>query len=199
MKLNRNGVRMKVSQLKIGVILSYVTMIVQNIIAIVYTPIMLRLLGQSEYGLYQLVYSVVSYLGLLNFGFGSAYVRFFSRFKVKNDKQGIAGLNSMFMVVFVIIGIIALLSGGILVGNIENIFGNSLTDAELSTARILMVLMVINLAVSFPSSVFDSYVTAHECYFFQRVISLLQTILNPFLTLPLLLMGYKSVSIVQRK
>ncbi len=184
------------NQLKVGVILSYVTMIVQNIIAIVYTPIMLRLLGQSEYGLYQLVYSVVSYLGLLNFGFGSAYVRFYSRFKVKNDKQGIAGLNSMFMVVFVIIGIIALLSGGILVGNIENIFGNSLTDAELSTARILMVLMVINLAISFPSSVFDSYVTAHECYFFQRVISLLQTILNPFLTLPLLLMGYKSVSLV---
>ncbi len=31
---------------------------------------MLRLLGQSEYGLYQLVYSVVSYLSLLSPGFG---------------------------------------------------------------------------------------------------------------------------------
>ena len=55
---------MKTNQLKIGVVLSYVSMIAQNIIAIVYTPVMLRLLGQSEYGLYQLVYSVVSYLGL---------------------------------------------------------------------------------------------------------------------------------------
>ena len=45
------------NQLKIGVILSYVTMAIQNIIAIVYTPVMLRLLGQSEYGLYQLLYS----------------------------------------------------------------------------------------------------------------------------------------------
>ena len=60
----------KTNQLKIGVMLSYVSMIVQNIITIVYTPVMLRLLGQNEYGLYQLVYSVVSYLGLLNFGFG---------------------------------------------------------------------------------------------------------------------------------
>ena len=33
------------NQLKIGVILSYVTMAIQNIIAIVYTPVMLRLLG----------------------------------------------------------------------------------------------------------------------------------------------------------
>ena len=187
---------MKNNQLKIGVILSYITMIVQNIIAIVYTPVMLRLLGQSEYGLYQLVYSVVSYLGLLSFGFGSAYVRFYSRFKVKDDNQGIAGLNSMFMIVFIIIGIIALLAGGVLVGNIENIFSNSLSNNEINTARILMVLMVINLSVSFPSSVFDSYVTAHECYFFQRLISLLQVVLNPFIALPLLLLGYKSISLV---
>lgn len=57
---------MKTNQLKIGIILSYVTMFAQNIIGILYTPIMLRLLGKSEYGLYQLVYSVVSYLGLLS-------------------------------------------------------------------------------------------------------------------------------------
>lgn len=187
---------MKVNQLKIGVVLSYVSMIVQNIIAIVYTPVMLRLLGQSEYGLYQLVYSVVSYLGLLSFGFGSAYVRFYSRYKVKDDQEGIAKLNGMFMIVFNIIAIIALLAGGVLVGNVNNLFSKSLTANEINTATILMILMVINLAISFPSSVFDSFVTAHECYFFQRVISLLQTVLNPFLTLPLLVMGYKSISLV---
>ena len=187
---------MKSNQLKIGVLLSYITIFAQNIIAIFYTPIMLRLLGQSEYGLYQLVYSVVSYLGVLSFGFSSAYVRFFSRFKVKDDRQGIAKLNGMFMTVYIIIGIVALLAGGVLVINVENIFSASLTVSELSTARILMILMVINLAVSFPSSVLDSYVTAHECYFFQRFISLLQVVLNPFLTLPLLLMGYKSISLV---
>ena len=72
----------------------------------------------------------------------------------------------------------------------------SITYFQIGTARILMLLMVINLAISFPSSVFDSYITAHEQYLFQRVISLLQVVLNPFLTLPLLLMGYKSVSLV---
>lgn len=184
------------SQLKIGVILSYITMIVQNIIAIAYTPIMLRILGQSEYGLYQLVYSVVSYLGLLSFGFSSAYVRFYSRFKINDDQTGISHLNGMFMTVYIIIGLIALLAGGILVGNVQNIFGDSLTVNELTTAKVLMRLMVINLAISFPSSVFDSYITTHECYFFQRVLSLFQVVLNPFLTLPLLLMGYKSISLV---
>lgn len=187
---------MKNNQLKIGVMLSYITMFAQNIIGILYTPIMLRLLGKSEYGLYQLVYSVVSYLGLLSFGFSSAYVRFYSRLKVKNDIEGIARLNGMFITIFLIIALISVLSGSVLVFNVELIFKQSLTPSEINTARILMVLMVFNLAVTFPSSVFDSYVTAHECYFFQRVIGLLQTVSNPFLTLPLLLMGYKSISLV---
>lgn len=187
---------MRYNQLKIGVILSYVTMFTQNIIGILYTPIMLRLLGKSEYGLYQLVYSVVSYLGLLSFGFGSAYVRFYSRYKVNDDEESIAKLNSMFITIFLLISLICILAGSVLVYNVETIFKSGLTASEIGTARILMILMVFNLSVTFPSSVFDSYVTAHECYFFQRIVNLLQTILNPFLTLPLLLMGYKSISLV---
>ena len=184
------------SQLKAGVALSYAAMAAQNIIALVYTPVMLRLLGQSEYGLYQLVYSVVSYLGLLSFGFGSAYIRFYSRFKVKNDNEGIARLNGMFIIIFSVIAVISLIAGAVLVGNIDNLFSKTLTADELGTARILMILMVINLAISFPSSVFDSYVMAHECYFFQRMLYLSTVVLNPLISLPLLLMGYKSVSLV---
>lgn len=187
---------MRFNQLKIGVILSYITMIMQNIIAIVYTPIMLRLLGQSEYGLYQLVASVISYLGLFSFGFGSAYMRFYSRYKVKNDEQNISNLNSLFMIVFSIIALVTLLSGTFLTFNIDKIFSKSLSSGEINVAKTLMFLMVINMAISFVSSVFDSFVTANEQYFFQRIINLLQTVLNPFLAIPLLLMGYKSIGLV---
>ena len=51
---------LKINQLKIGVVLSYVSMAASTVISIVYTPVMLRLLGQSEYGLYSLSSSVVS-------------------------------------------------------------------------------------------------------------------------------------------
>ena len=48
-------------QLKLGVILSYLSTGLNMLIQLIYTPIMIRLLGQSEYGLYTLVGSVVSY------------------------------------------------------------------------------------------------------------------------------------------
>ena len=48
------------------------------------------------------------------------------------------------------IGFIALFAGGILVINTELIFGEKLTVSELSTAKVLMAIMVFNLSLSFP-------------------------------------------------
>ena len=60
---------MKVNQLRVGTLLSYVNLAIGSIIPMIYTPIMLRILGQAEYGLYSLSNSIVGYLSLLNFGF----------------------------------------------------------------------------------------------------------------------------------
>lgn len=187
---------MKINQFKVGAILSYASMGLGYVISIVYTPIMLRLLGQSEYGLYNLVASVVSYLGLLSFGFGSAYMRYYSRYKVNNDEKNIAKLNGMFLIVFSLIGFIAILAGTILVFNIDLIFGEKLNVNELSTAKILIAIMVFNIAFSFPTSVFNSYITANEKYVFQKLLHMIKTLVNPMIMLPVLLMGYKSIGMV---
>ena len=80
--------------------------------------------------------------------------------------------------------------------NTSALFGTGLSAAELSRARILLVILVINMAMTFPNSVFDSYVTAHEEFLFQKLLRIVQGLLNPFLTLPLLLLGYGSVALV---
>ena len=61
-----------IDQLKSGVILSYISTGFNMIIQLVYTPVMIQLLGQSEYGLYTLVGSVVSYLSLFSLGFNGS-------------------------------------------------------------------------------------------------------------------------------
>ena len=185
-----------VSQRKVGVILSYGSEAVQILSGLIYTPIMLRILGQSEYGLYQLVHSIVAYMSLFSLGFGSSYIRFYSRYKAKDDYEEIARLNGMFMTIFSAIAIICLVCGIGLVTNIESVLGGGLTESELATARILMIFMVVNMAVSFPASVFNCYVTSQEKFIFQKGLIFLQRILNPFLALPLLLVGFGSVGMV---
>ncbi|NFO13457.1 hypothetical protein FDB34_04370 [Clostridium botulinum] len=86
----------KVNQLKAGAILSYISLGLTNIIAIIYTPIMLRLLGQSEYGLYNLSNSIIGYLGVLDFGLGNAIVRYTAKYRAEEDKDGESNLNGLF-------------------------------------------------------------------------------------------------------
>lgn len=188
--------KMNFSQKKIGVILSYIGQLINIFVGLIYTPIMLRLVGQSEYGLYQLVNSVVSYLSLLSLGFGSSYLRFYSKYKVKDDEESIAKLNGIFMIIFCIISVICVLCGTIMVERIHNIFGTGLTEREYVKAKILMELLIINLAMTFPNSVFNCSITASERFLFQKLLIVIQNLFNPFLSLPLLIMGYGSIGMV---
>ena len=184
------------SQLKIGVTLSYLSTGINMLIQLLYTPLMIRLLGQSEYGLYTLVGSFVSYLSLFSLGFTSSYLRFYSMLKAKNDRDGIAQLNGMFLTVFGVMSLVAMTSGMILAQFPQQIFGDKLTALEQQTAQILMRILVVNIALTFPSGLLDSIISAHEKFLFQRLISLIGVLCNPLLALPLLLMGFGSVAVV---
>lgn len=184
------------NQRKAGVLLSYISEIIKILSALIYTPIMLRLLGQSEFGLYQLVHSTVAYLSVLSLGFTASYVRYYSKFKANNETDEIPRLNGMYMAIFIVIAGIATACGIVMILNIRSCFGTGLTEDEYSTAKILMAFMVLNLAITFPNSVFTSITAAHEKFFFQRLLIVLHNLLNPFLTLPLLLLGYGSVGMV---
>ena len=185
-----------VSQLKVGVILSYIQMALGSLISLVYTPVMLKYMGQNEYGLYNIASAIISYLGLLNFGFGSSYIRYYSRYKVNKDEKSIAKLNGLFIIVFACIGVISLICGLILSQNAKLIFDQGLTAAELDKSKILMIIMTINMSLSFPASVFTSYITAQERFIYQKLLNMINTVLNPLVMLPVLMMGYKSIGMV---
>lgn len=187
---------MKKNQLRIGVILSYLSKIIAVLAGLIYTPVMIRLLGQSQYGLYNIAASVISYLGILNLGFGSAYMRFYSRYKVADDQKKISTLNGMFLSIFSILGVIAVIAGIILAHNVDIIFGPSLTEGELKIAKKLMMILVINLGLSFPNIVFSTYIQANEEFVFFNSIQILKQITTPLFTLPILLAGYGSIGMV---
>lgn len=184
------------NQRKIGILLNYANEAVKVLTALIYTPLMLRLLGKSEFGLYQLVSSTVAYLSLLSLGFGGAYVRFHSRYQVKDDRNGIARLNGMFLLIFSVMALLCVVCGGAMIANVEWLFGDGLTKTEMGKAKVLLSVLVISMALTFPKSVFNCYITTHERFFFQKILALVQNLMNPFLALPLLLMGYGSVAVV---
>lgn len=183
-------------QLKAGVLLSYLTLGLGNIIALVYTPFMLRMMGLSEYGLYSLVASVVAYLTVLDFGFGNAIVRYTAKYRAEYKEEEQYSMFGMFLVMYVAIGLVSLIAGVGLYLNVDLLFEQSMTADEISKARIMVLLLVFNVAVTFPLSVFPSIITAYENFIFQKLLNLARILLQPCLMVPMLLMGYKAIGMV---
>lgn len=184
------------NQRKIGAILSYVAIALNMIVGIAYTPFLIRSLGQSEYGLYSIVNTVISYLTVMDMGFGNSIIIYTARYINQGNKEKQDKLHGMFFVIYCIIGFLATIIGIILYFNVDNLFGNTMTSDELSKAKIMMLILTFNLAVTFPLGIFGNIIAAHEKFIINKSIKILQILLQPLMMIPLLILGYKAIAVV---
>ena len=187
---------MPINQLKVGAILSYVSISLNNIVGLLYTPFMLRMLGQNEYGLYSLVASVVSYLTVLDLGFANAIVRYTAKFRAEGKIREQYELFGMFLILYTGIGIVAFLLGLGIYFNVDRLFDTAMTAADLGKIRVMMLLMCLNLAFTFPMSIWGAIITAYEDFVFQKLVNIARIVLNPLVMVILLFLGYKAIAMV---
>ena len=183
------------NQKKIGALLSYANIFVYILSAIFYTPILLKILGQNEYGVYSFSNSIVAYLGLINFGFSGAYLKFYSKYKANNEIDNINKLNALYIIVFSCISLLVVIGGLILVFNINAIVGNGFTNEEVNLSAKLLVIMTINMAVTLPFTALCSFVISRERFIFNNFVHLFKNISNPVLCFIILQLGYRSQGI----
>ena len=183
------------NQRKAGAILSYVGFFISNIVGIVYTPIMLQLMGQSEYGLYGTASSLTSYLSLLSFGIGGAYLRYSSRYRAANDIEGERRLNGAFLLIFSAISVLVLICGAGLIVFSEHLVENTFTTREMQRMQIIMALGIVNMVITFLFSAVSMTLQAYERYIFIRVVHLIAAICNPIINLIVLYSGGRAVAL----
>ena len=184
------------SQLKAGAILNYLIIGLNTVVGLLYTPYMLRQLGQSEYGLYSLVASVIAYLTVLDLGLGNATVRYTAKYRAEGKTREQYELFGMFLIFYLAIGLIVIIAGGWLCFNVDTLFSKTMTPSELGRAQVMMFILVLNLAFTFPMSIFGSIITAYEKFIFPKVINIICIILNTVVMVVLLHYGYRAVAMV---
>ncbi len=187
---------MKINQLKAGALLSYGILALSNLVALFYTPYMLRMMGQSEYGLYSIVASVMAYLTILDFGLGNTIVRYTAKYRSEGKQNELYSMFGMFVIIYSAIGLIALGAGILLFFNIDQIYSKALTEEELYKVHIMILLMTFNLTFTFPFSVFNSIITAYENFVFQRFLRIGYIVFNTSIMILLLEMGYRAIGMV---
>lgn len=187
---------MKKNQIKAGVFLSYIILLVSTGVSLIYTPFLLKHLGKSEYGLYSLVYSIVGYITILDFGFGNAIIRYTAKYHAEGKFKKERLVHGMFFVIYLFISVITLLIGVVIVVSLKWFFHKTMTAAQISETQIMLLLAVLNLAFSFSLGIFGSIMTAYEKFIFPRIINLITTLISPAVMIALLLFGHRAVSLI---
>ena len=184
-----------INQRRVGVILGYLNIVVKNLVNLVYTPMLLSFVGQAEYGVYQTSYSFVFSLSLLSFGFSQAYVRFYTQRRMHGTEKDIRRLNGVYLVLYLLVSIFALVLGLAFAASAEIVFAASFTQEEVGLARTVMSIMAGSITVTLFNSVFDAYVLAHEEFRFQQTRQLAASLVTPFCAYGLLLLGMGVVGV----
>ncbi len=188
-----------VNERKIGIVFSYLNILLHTIIGFLYVPILLHYIGKSEYGLYQLIGSLITYFYIMDFGLTNAIVRFYAQYRALQDQRRIKNLLAVALRLYSIVTVLIIIAGGVCYLFLDTIFKHNMTMQELVSARQLFMLLLFNIAISLLTMLFRAVINAEEKFLFLKGTELLQLVLQPFLVI-LVLQGYPhafSVALIQ--
>lgn len=186
----------KSTERKAGAVLSYTQIAIGIVGSLLYTPFLIRLLGQNEYGLYGTVISAVGLVGVLDMGFASSYIKFYTKYKSENKYEKINSFNALFTVVFLSIAVIAAVILLVMSFNLDWIFDRGLTASEYDKARKMMLMLTVSMFAVFATTIFGCYINANEKFVFEKICGIIISVSSMIITIAALNFGAGVIGVV---
>jgi len=175
-------------------ILSYANSLLLVAVNIFLTPFLIKSLGDSEYGVYQMMSSFAGYLVLINFGTGTVMTRYVSIALANKDKKSEKNYIATCLVITAILGLIILIAAMVLYAFIESIYSNSMTTEQIEKAKVLYLFVAGNVFVTLIAQTFQGVINAYEKFAVNNLWQILRTFLKAFLIV--LLFSFKTDSVI---
>lgn len=165
-------------QLRQGTALNYVNLVLTVVIGILTIPVLIRGLGDSHYGLYQLIGSFVGYLGVMDFGLGTGLIWYLTRYRLAKDRAGEENFLGMAIVLYSFIAAAAFGIGMVCYLGIDVLFRHSFVGDEMLLAQKMFLILLANLVIQLLQNVFPSILTAYERFVFLRWVEIAYTLVR---------------------
>lgn len=147
-------------QIASGVAWTTLANVVNGVYGFVSVPLLIAYFGKSDYGLIGLAMSVNVYLRLMDLGFNSTNVRFFSNWLAKKDYGSV---NRLFQTSLGFYGMLGLLNALILL--IVSVYSDKVFNVSQEQALVikhLFYILAVSAFVSWLTSCFDQLIRANE-------------------------------------
>lgn len=168
---------------KKGAILSYIQVFLSVAVNIIYVPVLLHFLGQSEYGLYQIVGSFFSYVTVFESSVSTGILRNYCNALGRSDHEEAAVTLSMARSIYRFLALILDLVGIAVVFAFRSFYAGSFSTSELNESIAILILLFANMTFTLQGSVYLTILTGHEKYTFLRILSILMQIIQPLLVI----------------
>jgi O-antigen/teichoic acid export membrane protein len=181
-------------QIKIGGLISYLTIGFSILAGLIYTPWMISIIGQSNFGLYTLTGSIIVMV-TIDLGLSLAVTRFISKYKAENDIERIKIFLGLTYKLFLGLAAVFLVLLTLLYFNVDLIF-LKLSPSEIEKVKVLLAISGFYAVISFPFNPLDGLIVSGEWFIFQKSLELFSKVLNIGLMVTALMMGYGLYSLV---
>lgn len=161
---------------KTGIILGYVQLVLQTLSTIFLTSFFIRKLGSENYGIYQMVYSVASYILILDLGISSTIVRFISEFKEKGENEKAENFAAHMLIIVVALGVAAAVFGAVCYFSFQFIYP-SITGDLLAQSKSTFLVLVLQILMTVFSHYFQGLALSREKFSFVKIVSILQIVI----------------------
>lgn len=168
----------RVSQVKTGVLISYILIIMNSLYGILVTPFIIHCLGSADYGVYKTMSSLTSSLMVIDLGIGGTVQRFVAKYRAdKEDKKIPNFLALNFIQAGLLCGVIAIVCT-VVFFFLEPAYGNSFSASQLYTAKQVYVILAINMLVHVMSNVVNGIIVGCNQFIFGNGIKLIRLLLR---------------------
>lgn len=164
------------SKIRNGAIIAYITIVLEIVLGLFYTPWMLSVIGQDNYALYSLGMSLMSFL-LLDFGLSNAVTRFMSNYLAAGDQDKVNNLLGLVFKLYFLIDALIVLALVIIWFNLGSIYAG-LSNEQLSLFKIVFLILGLFSIVSFPCipikgimRSYENFVELKLCELFNKILS----------------------------
>lgn len=168
---------------KVGAVVSYLYTIASIVVSLVYVPLLLGGIGQEEFGLYQLVGSVMSYVVSINSILASGVSRYYCMYLSEGDFEMAENTLAISKRLYWVLSAVSMVVVFILIFVVRAVYQSAFTALQLDECSAMLVVLGINTVVTMNNTINIAAITANERFVFLKGSQLITLIVQPILVI----------------
>ena len=158
-------------QIKLGAIISYISIALNIVVGLFYTPWMIKKIGQSQYAIYTLASTLIS-MFMIDFGLSSAAARFVSNYKAQERQEDINNFLGVIYKLYLIIDAVIFAVLFVYFFFIDSVYV-SLTAEEIKQFKVVYIMSATFSLFNMPFVTQTGVITAYSKFILLKLADLI--------------------------